>query len=127
MRVGAGLATAGFVLAITFGASAREQGWSVPAAILASVLIFSGSAQFALLAALAGGGAGGPAVAAALLINGRFLPMGLAVAPSLSGGRFRRAVQGQAVWVPAGIALVGATAGALVGLRFRKEPTEVRR
>ncbi|MFC6566881.1 AzlC family ABC transporter permease [Actinoplanes utahensis] len=105
MRVGVGLATAGFVLAVTFGASAREQGWSALAAIVASVLIFSGSAQFALMTALASGGAAGPAVAAALLINGRFLPMGLAVGPSLSGGRFRRALQGQAVvdgsWVAA--------------------------
>ncbi|BBH67647.1 hypothetical protein ACTI_43320 [Actinoplanes sp. OR16] len=105
MRVGAGLAAAGFVLAITFGATAREQGWSALAAIGASVLIFSGSAQFALLAALAGSGGVGPAIGAALLINGRFLPMGLAVGPSLSGGRFRRALQGQAVvdgsWVAA--------------------------
>lgn len=122
MRVGAGLAAAGFVLAITFGANAREQGWSVLAAVVASVLIFSGSAQFALLAALAGGGAPIPAVAAAWLINGRFLPMGLAVAPSLSGGRLRRALQGQAVvdgsWVAAHLGggrfdrwrLIGATA-----------------
>ncbi|MEU4564130.1 AzlC family ABC transporter permease [Actinoplanes sp. NPDC023936] len=105
MRVGAGLAAAGFVLAITFGATAHDQGWSPLAAIVASVLIFSGSAQFALLAALAGGGGVGPAIGAALLINGRFLPMGLAIGPSLSGGRFRRALQGQAVvdgsWVAA--------------------------
>ena len=56
MRVGAGLATAGFVLAITFGATAVEQGWSTLAAVVASTLIFSGSAQFALMTALAGGG-----------------------------------------------------------------------
>ncbi|MEU4422242.1 AzlC family ABC transporter permease [Actinoplanes sp. NPDC024001] len=103
MRVGAGLAAAGFVLAITFGATAREQGWSAVAAIVASIVIFSGSAQFALLTGLAGGLL--PAIAAALLINARFLPMGLAVGPSLTGGRFRRALQGQAVvdgsWVAA--------------------------
>ncbi len=101
-RVGAGLAAAGFVLAVTFGATARDQGWSPLEAIVASVLIFSGSAQFALLAA---GGAALPAVAAALLINGRFLPMGLAVGPSLSGGRIHRALQVHAVvdgsWVAA--------------------------
>ncbi|WP_328472072.1 AzlC family ABC transporter permease [Actinoplanes sp. NBC_00393] len=105
MRVGAGLAAAGFVLAITFGATAREQGWSAVAAIVASILIFSGSAQFALLTALAGSSGLVPAFAAAMLINARFLPMGLAVGPSLSGGRFRRALQGQAVvdgsWVAA--------------------------
>lgn len=105
MRVGIGLAAASFVLAITFGATAREQGWSILAAVVASTLVFSGSAQFALVTALAGGGGAGTAVAAALLINGRFLPMGVAVAPSLSGGRLRRALQGQAVvdgsWVAA--------------------------
>ena len=97
LRVGAGLAAASFALALTFGAAAHEQGWSFPATALASVLIFSGSAQFALLTALAGGGAAVPAIAAAVLINGRFLPMGLALGPSLSGGRLRRALQGQAV------------------------------
>ncbi|MFC7533509.1 AzlC family ABC transporter permease [Actinoplanes sp. GCM10030250] len=105
MRVGAGLATAGFVLAITFGATAREQGWSAPAAIVASVVIFSGSAQFAVVTALAGSSGVVTAVAAAMLINARFLPMGLAVGPSLSGGRVRKALQGQAVvdgsWVAA--------------------------
>ena len=97
MRVGAGLAAASFVLAIIFGAAAHEQGWSFTATTLASVLVFSGSAQFALLTALAGSGAAAPAIAAAILINARFLPMGLALGPSLSGGRLRRALQGQAV------------------------------
>jgi predicted branched-subunit amino acid permease len=97
MRVGAGLAAASFVLALTFGAAAQDQGWSLPAITLASALIFSGSAQFALLTALAGSGILGPAIAAAILINARYLPMGLAVGPSLSGGRLRRALQGQFV------------------------------
>lgn len=96
-RVGAGLASASFVLAITFGAAAQDQDWGVLTTILASTLIFSGSAQFALLTALAGGGAVLPAVAAAVLINARFLPMGLAIGASLSGGRGRRALQGQAI------------------------------
>jgi 4-azaleucine resistance transporter AzlC len=97
MRVGAGLAAAGFVLALTFGAAAHDHGWSLTTITLSSVLIFSGSAQFALLTALAGGGALVPAVVAAILINARYLPMGLAVGPSLSGGRLRRALQGQSV------------------------------
>lgn len=97
MRVGAGLAAASFVLALTFGAAARDHDWSLTATVLASVLIFSGSAQFALLTALAGSGAAAPAIVAAILINARYLPMGLAVGPSLSGGRLRRTLQGQAV------------------------------
>ena len=38
-----------------------------------------------------------PAVAAGLLLNARFLPMGLAAAPALKGGPLRRAVEGQSV------------------------------
>src|SRR5215217_9335836 len=37
------------------------------------------------------------AIAAALLLNARFLPMGVAVAPFLRGGLLRRALEGQAV------------------------------
>jgi predicted branched-subunit amino acid permease len=39
----------------------------------------------------------GAATLAAVLVNARFLPMGLAVAPSLAGGRLRRAAEGQMV------------------------------
>ncbi len=38
-----------------------------------------------------------PAVAASGLMNARFLPMGIALAPSLPGGPLKRAAQGQAV------------------------------
>ena len=86
MRTGIGLAAAAFVLAVTFGATTRAEGWGTLAPIVCSVLVFSGSAQFALTTALAGGGGVAPAVASAALINGRFLPMGMAVTPSLPGG-----------------------------------------
>ena len=46
---------------------------------------------------LASGGRPAAAVAAGTLMNGRFLAMGTALAPSLPGGPRRRAVQGQAV------------------------------
>jgi len=104
-RVGAGLAASSFLLAVTFGAMARQSGWGVLAPIVASMTVFSGSAQFALAAALAGGGSAWAAVASAGLINLRFLPMALAVTPALLGGRLRRAMEGQAVvdasWVAA--------------------------
>ncbi len=45
-------------------------------------------------------------MAAAALVNSRFLPMGIALAPSLPGGPLKRAIQGQPVvdasWVLAG-------------------------
>ncbi|MFD0307741.1 AzlC family ABC transporter permease [Streptomyces sp. NPDC127119] len=105
IKVGTGLAAAAFVLAVTFGAFARTEGWGVLAPIVCSLVVFSGSAQFALATALAGGGGVPTAVAAAALINGRFIPMGVAVAKDLRGGRIRRALEGQAVvdgsWVAA--------------------------
>jgi predicted branched-subunit amino acid permease len=39
----------------------------------------------------------GAATLAAVFVNARFLPMGLAVAPSRAGGRLRRALEGQLV------------------------------
>src|SRR4051794_5437167 len=62
-----------------------------------SAIVFAGSAQFAAIAIVAAGGGLGAAVAAAALMNSRFLPMGIALAPSLPGGPLKRAAQGQAV------------------------------
>jgi predicted branched-subunit amino acid permease len=104
MRIGAGLAAPAFLLAVTFGSVAVDSGWGPAAPIVASIAVFSGSAQFTLVTALAGGTAWA-AVVSASLINLRFLPMALAVAPALRGGRLRRALEGQSVvdgsWVAA--------------------------
>jgi len=64
---------------------------------VASLAVFSSSAQFALLTTLAGGGAAWTAVASAALINLRFFPMALSAAPALRGGRIRRAIEAQTV------------------------------
>ncbi|GAA3454664.1 AzlC family ABC transporter permease [Dactylosporangium matsuzakiense] len=104
LRVGVGLAAGSFLLAVGFGAFAVTHGWPAWLAIAMSAVVFSGSAQFALVTALAGGGLG-PALASAALMNLRFVPMAAATAPFLPGGPLRRAVQGQAVvdgsWVAA--------------------------
>ncbi len=97
LRRSAGISVSTFVLGVTFGALARAHGWGLAAPVVASLAVFSGSAQFALLAALAGGGAAWTAVASAGLINLRFFPMALSAAPALRGGRLRRAVEAQAV------------------------------
>lgn len=65
------------------------------AAVAMSFLVFGGAAQFASVSILAAGGGLASAVSAGLLINTRFLPMGLAVAPALKGGPLRRAAEGQ--------------------------------
>ena len=67
------------------------------APIVFSVTTFSGSAQFAVAAVLGDGGGAFAAVVAAVLLNARFGPMGLAVALYLKGGPLRRALEGQAV------------------------------
>jgi 4-azaleucine resistance transporter AzlC len=97
VRRSMGLAGSTFVLGVTFGALARAHGWGLGAPVVASLAIFSGSAQFALLTVLAGGGAAWTAVASAVLINLRFFPMALSAAPALRGGRTRRAVEAQTV------------------------------
>jgi len=67
------------------------------AAILMSIFVFAGAAQFGSVTVLAAGGGVASAVSAGLLINGRFLPMGLAMAPALRGGPLRRAAEAQAM------------------------------
>jgi branched chain amino acid efflux pump len=67
------------------------------AAIAMSFLVFAGAAQFASVSALAAGGGVAAAVSAGLLVNARFLPMGVAAATAFKGGPLRRAAEGQAV------------------------------
>ena len=85
------------VLGVSFGVLARSLGWGAVAAVGSSVLICSGSAQFAVAAVLGSGGGPFAAIVAAVLLNARFGPMGVAVAPYLKGGPLRRAFEGQAV------------------------------
>ena len=90
-------ALAGFLLSLSFGVLARGAGLSVLAAIVMSAIVFAGSAQFAAVSIVGAGGGVGAAVAAAALMNSRFLPMGIALAPSLPGRAAKRAAQGQTV------------------------------
>jgi 4-azaleucine resistance transporter AzlC len=97
VRAGVPFAIAGFMLAVSFGVVAQEAGLSPVAAIVMSAIVFAGSAQFAAIAILSGGGSAGAAVVAAALMNSRFLPMGVALGPSLRGGAVKRAFEGQPV------------------------------
>ncbi|NSC20422.1 AzlC family ABC transporter permease [Streptomyces albus subsp. chlorinus] len=97
LRVGFSLGTASFLLAVSFGAITQSQGWAMTGALLCSMVVFSASAQFALVSTLGAGGGVASAVVAAALVNARFLPMGVSVATALRGGRLRRAAEAQAV------------------------------
>jgi 4-azaleucine resistance transporter AzlC len=96
-RAAVPFALAGFVVAISFGISARAAGVPAAAAIVMSAIMYAGAAQFAAVAILAQGGSVVAAVLAAVLMNARYLAMGLALGPSLKGGRVRRAIEGQTV------------------------------
>jgi predicted branched-subunit amino acid permease len=96
LRVGVPYAVAGLLLAISFGVLAEPVMGTV-APIVMSALLFAGSAQFAATAVLAAGGGAAAAIAAGILLNLRYAPMGIALAPSLRGGPLRRAAIGQAL------------------------------
>jgi 4-azaleucine resistance transporter AzlC len=83
-------------IGMSFGVLA-EPVMGAAAAIAMSFIVFAGAAQFASVSVLVAGGGVAAAVGAGLLINARFLPMGLAAAPALRGGPLRRAAEGQAV------------------------------
>lgn len=85
------------VVGISFGVLAGSLGWGALVAISSSVVICSASAQFAVAAVLGSGGGPFAAIVAAILLNARFGPMGLAVGPYLKGGPLRRALEGQTV------------------------------
>ena len=59
--------------------------------------MFAGSAQFAALAVLTAGGGALPAIVAGILLNLRFVPMGIAIAPWLRHRPWLRALRGQAL------------------------------
>jgi 4-azaleucine resistance transporter AzlC len=97
LRAGVPYAIAGSVVALSFGVLARQAGFSALGAIVMSAIVFAGSAQFAAIAIIASGGGVAAAIGAAALMNSRFLPMGVALAPSLRGRALARAAQGQTV------------------------------
>jgi len=95
VRVAAPVAVAVFFVGVSFGVVARPLMGQV-APIVMSMVVFAGSAQFAAVAVLADGGSALAAIAAGILLNARFVPMGIAVASFLPGGKLR-ALEGQAV------------------------------
>ncbi len=97
VRAGLPYAIAGGVVALSFGVLARDSGMTAVGAIIMSAVVFAGSAQFASVAIVGAGGGIGAALAAAALMNSRFLPMGVALAASLPGRALKRAAQGQTI------------------------------
>jgi 4-azaleucine resistance transporter AzlC len=104
LRAGIPFGVVALVLSISFGVVARPV-MGVAAPIVMSAVIFAGSSQYAAIAVLAAGGGPIPAILAGVLLSARYAPMGITLAPSLSGGMLKRAAVGQAIidlsWVAA--------------------------
>lgn len=97
VRLGAPYAVANAVVALSFGVLACELGFSALGAIVTAAIVFAGGAQFAALAVIGAGGTLPAAIGSASLVNSRFLPLGIALAPSLPGRPLWRAAQGWTV------------------------------
>jgi 4-azaleucine resistance transporter AzlC len=85
------------VFGVSFGVLARSAGMGSLAPVVMSITSFAGSAQFAAVSVLGAGGSAVAAVAAAVLLNTRYGPMGLAAAPAFRGRRSRRLAEAQLV------------------------------
>ena len=78
-----------FVLGISFGVLAEPVMGSAAAVVFSGTTV-AGGAQFAALSVLGAGGSALAAIVAGLLMNARFLPMGLDFGPSLRGSPVNR-------------------------------------
>lgn len=114
------LALAVGLFGVSFGVLAVSgDGMGALPAVVMSASTFAGSAQLAAASILAGGGQPIAAVAAALLLNARYLPIGISVARVLSGGPLARFVKAQLVidesWAIAATGGGAFDAGRLIG------------
>jgi branched chain amino acid efflux pump len=81
----------------SFGLVARAAGMGVLAPIVMSATTFAGSAQFAVSSILGAGGGAAAAIAAAVLLNARYAPISISVAPLFRGGLLRRLLESQLI------------------------------
>jgi 4-azaleucine resistance transporter AzlC len=97
VREVAPLAIAVIGFGASFGVLARAAGMGVISPIVMSATTFAGSSQFAAASILSAGGGVASAVTAALLLNARYGPIGVSVAPYLTGSRWSRFLHAQLV------------------------------
>ena len=94
-RAVAPIAIAAAAFGVSFGILARDAGMGVVAPLVFSLTTFAGSAQFAVASVLESGGAVASAIVAAVLLNTRYLAVGMSVAPALRGSKPRRMAESQ--------------------------------
>src|SRR4051794_1294984 len=144
LKTGLPLVLPTLAIGLSFGVLAQPVMGSI-APVLMSLAVFSGAAQFAALTVLTAGGGAVAAIAAGMLMNARWLPMGLAVGPFLKGSPLRRALEsigivdasfalssnGDGTYdrgvligasIPQGMAWVGGTLIGVLGVPLRGDP-----
>jgi 4-azaleucine resistance transporter AzlC len=97
VRAIAPIAPIAAVFGASFGVLAEASGMGVTAAIVMSATTFAGSAQFAAVSVLSTAGGALGAIGAAVLLNARYAPISLTVAPSLGGSLLARLAQSQLI------------------------------
>ncbi len=97
IRIAAPFAVAVLAFGVSFGVLARQAGIGSSPAIVMSATTFAGSAQFAVASVLSSGGGVAAACVAAILLNARYLPIGMSTASALSRGLVRRVLEAQLV------------------------------
>ena len=97
MRAILPLAVAVPAFGLSFGVLATAAGMGKLAAIVMSATTFAGSAQFAAASVLDADGTVAAAIVAAVLLNARYAPMSIAVAPGFAGPWWRRLLESQLI------------------------------
>ncbi len=97
VRVALPIGLAVWAFGVSFGVLARAEGMGIIAPLVMSLTTFSGASQFAIVSVLADGGGTGAAITAAVLLVARYLPIGVSVAPAITGRLPQRFVRSQFV------------------------------
>ena len=96
MRAVLAIAATVWFFGASFGLLARSSGLGVVAPLVMSATTFAGSAQFAVVSILGTSG-GAAAIAAAVLLNARYVPISISVASLFHGRRLRRLAEAQLI------------------------------
>ena len=91
------IGVAAFVFGASFGVLARASGIASVEAIVMSATTFAGSAQFAVASILGAAGGVVSAIVAATLLNARYAPISVSLAPVFVGGPIRRLFESQLI------------------------------
>jgi 4-azaleucine resistance transporter AzlC len=96
-RAIAPIAVAAVTFGVSFGVLAGSAGIDALAATVMSATTFAGSAQFAVASILGASGGIAAAVLAATLLNARYAPISVSVAPLFQGSPLRRLLESQLI------------------------------